>query len=346
MFFVFYLRMYMNIWFTKGFNNLYHAIQDIKSEIVDCKVLCSHSNPLFLGFHSADFTEKEPNFYNKKQFIDYCVFIIKKYDIKLIFPHHKQEWFNEFSEVFEHLGVVVATVAPLHGVNEINYKNRFYKRISRIKGIYSPRFSVFNSYDEFKILSKSDRFKALHLCIKPSLGVYGSDFYDLEKPLSKKTMEKVISRNKNMLLMEFLDGFEFSADCVAYHGQLIGSVVRKKIHQDLPQVIVNNDLINQQITLLTKELKLNGMFNIQFKELCGIPHVLEINPRLAGRSYYATIAGLNIPAIATKLFLKLESPETIEFNIHYGAKILNIPTGIIVDKDYSQYNLPSEKESQ
>lgn len=336
----------MNIWFTKGFNNLFHAINDIKSEIPESKVLCTHSNPLFLGFHSADYTEKEPTFYNKKQFLAYCTDIIKKYNIQLIFPHHKQEWFNEFSEVFQKLGVVVATVAPLGGVNTINYKNRFYKKISQIKGVNTPQFAVFNSYEEFKSLSKQEPFKNLHLCIKPSLGVYGSDFYDLEIALSKKKMEQVISRNKNMLLMEYLDGFEYSADCVAYHGKIIGFVVRKKISQDLPQVIVNDPLIVQQVLLLTQTLSLNGMFNIQFKELRGVAYVLEINPRLAGRSYYATLAGLNIPAIATKLFLNLETPESIVYDIKYGAKILNVPSGFLVDKDFSNNLSITEKESQ
>lgn len=338
----------MNIWFTKGFNNLYHAIRDIKSDIPDCKVLCSHSNPLFLGFYSADYIEDEPYFHNKKQFLEYCTYIIKKYNIKLIFPHHKQEWFNEFVEVFKNLGVVVATVAPLGVVNTINHKNRFYQKISRIKGINCPKFSVFNSYEEFKNLSKSEKFKNLHLCIKPSLGVYGSDFYDLKIPISKKKMESIISNNKNMLLMEFLDGFEYSADCIAYCGKIVGFVVRKKIHKDLPQLIVNDEVINQQIYSLTESLNLNGMFNIQFKELCGVPYVLEINPRLAGKSYYATIAGLNIPAIATKLFLQLEKPENISSRISYGANILNISSGIILNKDYSQYKSPvyQQKESQ
>ena len=56
----------------------------------------------------------------------------------------------------------------------------------------------------------------------------------------------------------------------------------------------------------------------------GEPYVLEINPRLAGRSYYATLAGLNIPAIATKLFLGLENPESINPTIKYGTSIINI----------------------
>lgn len=336
----------MNIWFTKGFNNLFHAINDIKREIPDSKVLCSHTNPLFLGFQSADYTEKEPTFYSKKQFLTYCTQIIKKYNIQLIFPHHKQEWFNELSQVFSDLGVTVATVAPLGGVNNINYKNRFYKKISQIKGINTPQFAVFNSYEEFKSLSKKVPFKSLHLCIKPSLGVYGSDFYDLAEPLSKKKMEQVISRNKNMLLMEYLDGFEYSADCVAYHGKIIGFVVRKKISQDLPQIIVNDPLISQQVQLLTQSLSLNGMFNIQFKELNGVPYVLEINPRLAGRSYYATLAGLNIPAIAVKLFLKLEKPESIVYDIKYGSKILNVPSGIIVQNDFDFDLAITQKESQ
>lgn len=345
---LFYARNYMNIWFTKGFNNLFHAIKDIKSELPDCKVLCSHSNPLFLGFNIADYIENEPYFHSKKQFLIYCKEMIKKYNIKLIFPHHKQEWFNEFIDIFKELDVVVATVAPMGGLNTINHKNKFYQKISKIKGINTPQFTVFNSYEEFKSKSTSEQFKHLHLCIKPSLGVYGRDFYDLRKPLSKKKMQYVIAKNKNMLLMEFLDGFEYSADCIAYHGKIIGFVVRKKIAQHLPQIVVDQEDINKQILILTESLQLNGMFNIQFKELLGVPYVLEINPRLAGRSYYATLAGLNIPAIATKLFLHLEKPENISYQIQYGTQILNISTGIVVNRDYSEQHLPTynEKESQ
>lgn len=336
----------MNVWFTKGFNNLYYAMKDIKAEISDCKILCTHSNPSFLGFQSSDFHEIEPYFRSKKQFLSYCLDMIEKYDIKVIFPHHKQEWFNEFSEVFTEKGVVVATVAPLKGVNEINHKNKFYKRISKIKGVNAPTFGIFKTYEEFKVLSKSSLFNKMQLCIKPSLGVYGSDFYDLKKPLSKQKMNKVLARNSKMLLMQYLDGFEYSADCVAYHGELVGFVVRKKISPNSPQLIVNDPVINKQVKLLVETLGLNSMFNIQFKELNGVPYVLEINPRLAGRSYYATLAGLNIPAIATQLFLNIKNTEDIVYNIQYGTKILNIPSAIIVEKNTSYVQCKMERQSQ
>ena len=337
----------MNIWFTKGFNNLFHAISDIKREVPDCKVLCTHSNSQFLGFYKSDFSEREPNFRTKKEFLEFCTRMIEKYDIKVIFPHHKQEWFNEFVSVFKDLGVTVATVAPLGGVDDINHKNRFYKKTSQIKGLNVPTFSVFKSYEEFKDLCKSDKFKDAHLCIKPALGVYGSDFYDLlDTPLSKKKLEEVISRNTTMLLMEYLNGVEYSADCLAYHGKIVGFAVRKKVSQNLPQIVVDNAVINEQVELLVSKLKLNGMFNVQFKELNGVPYILEINPRLAGRSYYATIAGFNIPATAVKLFLGLEKPENISYEIDYGAKILNVPTGVIVNRESSPFSDYNERESQ
>ena len=50
-------RNIMTVWFTKGYRNLYNAISDLKKEHPEINVLCSHSDKLFSGFYSADFSE-------------------------------------------------------------------------------------------------------------------------------------------------------------------------------------------------------------------------------------------------------------------------------------------------
>lgn len=335
----------MQIWFTKGFTNLFHAINDIKKEIKDVKVLCSHSHNSFLGFQSADWIEEEPEFKNIEDFLKYTINIIKKYNIKLIFPHHHQEWFNLHKKTFNDLGVVIATVGEKGMVNNINFKHVFYSKISKIKNINYPKAKSFSSIEEFKNLINSNEFKNISLCMKPSFGVYGSDFLKLRKNTSLSKIKSLIQRNKRMVLMEFLDGLEYSADCVAFNGKLIGTCIRKKISSNKPQIIVDNKEIEQQVIQLTKHLKLNGMFNIQFKEKNGVPYILEINPRLSGRSYYATLAGFNIPAIASKLFLNLEKPQNIKYQINHGLQIANINSGVAISKSFNS-NSNLDKESQ
>lgn len=328
----------MTVWFTKGYRNLYNAISDLKKEHPEINVLCSHSDKLFSGFYSADFSEFEPKFKNKEHFLSFTKEMIQKYDVKLIIPHYKQEWFNEFKSFFDGLGVVVATVAGKNRVNAINNKGKFYSNISKIKGVNSPEFRIFRNYEEF-LDGKKQLKNKFELCIKPSVGVYGSDFYKLSD-VNKSKLNKVIARNKTMLLMQFLDGFEYSADCIAKNGQLIGFVVRKKLSPNEPQVVVNDEAINNQVRLLTEKLCLNGLFNIQFKEYQGTPFVLEINPRLSGRSYYATIAGVNLPSIAAEIFLGLKKPEEIKTNVSYGLKIGNVNQGVPVlsEIDSSKFN--------
>ena len=68
----------MTVWFTKGYRNLYNAISDLKKEHPEINVLCSHSDKLFSGFYSADFSEFEPKFKNKEHFLSFTKEMIQK----------------------------------------------------------------------------------------------------------------------------------------------------------------------------------------------------------------------------------------------------------------------------
>lgn len=331
----------------KGYSNLYHAINDLKSgdKEQQFSVLCSHSNTGFVGFESADFHEIEPRC-NDTQFLDYCEEMIKKYKVNVIFASNRQVALEKNKARFKALGAEIVTAASHRVIPSINNKAKLY-RLLEGGPVKIPQYAVFNdlvSFNEnYKLLKKQNS----KLCMKPTEGVYGLGFYVLkdksddlksflkqEQNVSVHQFRKNIgqSKFKQMVLMQFLEGAERSVDCVAFHGQLIGGTIRKKNPAGLPQVIEVNEDLMAQVKWIVEKLKLSGMFNVQFKDFNGIPYLLEINPRLSGRSFYSTIAGFNIPLVASQLFSGLKEPKEIKYETQENLYISALNCPVIASK--------------
>ena len=336
------------IWFMHGYANLYHAIADIKQadEKGEFRILCTHLNHSFVGFESADFFEVEPKT-NDAGFIEFCVKMIKKYGVDVIFASNRQTLLNKNRKMFEELGVELVTAAPRGMINTINNKGKLYDLLKGNDVVKIPEFSVFSNVKEFSSAYRKMSEKHDKLCMKPVRGVYGVGFYVLKEKtrhlsnvlsqsqvLSVSAFKKMATKKRfsKMMLMQFLEGKERSVDCVAVNGFLIGGVIRKKIAGNLPQVIEKNDEIMKQVEWLTKKLKLNGMFNVQFRDSGGEHYLLEINPRLSGRSFYATVAGLNLPYVASLVFSGLVKKENFKFDIKYGTLIAAVTKAVVVNK--------------
>ena len=99
--------------------------------------------------------------------------------------------------------------------------------------------------------------------------------------------------------MAYLEGREYSVDCVGDHGRLVTAVSRKKgTEQGAAQRIDMRAEIIEATTQLCAAHGLNGNFNVQFREAGGVPRLLEINPRMSGGIGMACAAGPNLPYIA------------------------------------------------
>lgn len=353
--------MRTTIWFMKGFSNLYHAINDLKQgdKSNQFTILCSHTNPLFIGFEAADITEVEPKCYGQ-EFLAFCANIIKKYNVKVIFASQKQTLLGKNKAFFTNLGVELVTQAPPNMLDSIDNKGNLYQYLKNCPdlAVNIPEFTVFKNKEQFIEQYQLLRRKKFPLCIKPARGVYGDGFFTLSntnpnlksilknKTITEKEYCDIIQQPKqSILLMQFLEGYERSVDCVAVNGNLIGGVIRKKIGENLPQLIEDNPLLLEQVRWLVKKLSLNGMFNVQFKDSKGKHYLLEINTRLSGRSFYATLVGFNMPYIAALLFSGMKKEGDIELKIQTGKKIGNISLGVILNNDIANINEIDDKES-
>lgn len=328
------------IWFTQGFSNLYHAMNDIRTADVaqEYTLVCSHPHDKFVGQAAADVNLVEPS--HTEDFMSFVMKTIITHNIKLIVPSRRQAWFNARKRVFASMGVTVATVATTKTLLRIENKAALYRALHEHGLVRIPKFTTFRNVAEFdegyQRLSKAHQ----RLCIKPARGVYGSGFRILmNKPSTVKDLiseaptlnvgdlRERLERDSGhlMMLMEFLDGDERSVDCLADNGELIAAVCRRKSASSVaPQVIEENEALLGQVRALCAQLKLNGLFNVQFKDRKGVPYLLEINTRLSGRAYYATIAGTNLPYLACQRFVGGKALDELQMEVRAGLNIGNV----------------------
>lgn len=310
----------IGIWFTQGYANLFNALNDIRAGDASgaFTLICSHTHPQFVGGAAADESLVEPKNVDEAQYLAFVLDTIARYNVRVIFPSRKQAFFNRHAAQLSELGVQVATVASTATLQRIDNKAKLYASLAN-KGIaLIPRYFTARTAQSLTTAYRSLRSQGLVVCVKPTHGVYGSGFRILKD--GPATMKDLLSESMTMpvadlrarmrkdpgtemLVMELLEGDERSVDCFAVAGQLVTGVVRRKSASGVaPQVIEDNPAVMAQVRALTRHLKLNGLFNIQFKDHDGLPYLLEINTRLSGRSYYATVAGANLPYLAAQVF--------------------------------------------
>lgn len=342
----------IGIWFTQGFANLYHALHDIRDADVGKKysLICSHPNAQFVGFEAADVALVEPE--GKEEFMRFVLEVIKQYSVKVIVPSRRQAWFNKHKTKFARMGVTVLTVAESSMLHKIDNKAHLYRHLSGTGLVNIPLFETFKTCQDFDAAHARLSRKVKTLCVKPDRGVYGSGFRVLKKgkgsmldllneslKLGVEDLRHRLSKDGShtMLLMEYLDGAERSVDCLASNGELLVGVVRRKSTSSVEAQVVEYypDLL-EQVAQLTRHLKLNGLFNVQFKDLHGEPYLLEINTRLSGRSYYATVAGANLPYLMAEHFGAKVPMQKLDFDVDYGLRIGNVNSPVIIHTAYRE----------
>lgn len=111
-------------------------------------------------------------------------------------------------------------------------------------------------------------------------------------------------RSPKLLLQEYLPGEEYSVDIyVGASGTLHAAVPRQRLKVDSGVAITSRTVNDPKLIALAgavaRAITLRGVANVQFRrDRCGIPRLLEVNPRFAGAMSLTVHAGANIPQMA------------------------------------------------
>ena len=307
----------MRVWFNRTFSSVYTAIKLIREADTANRFHVTHSNPnphSPAGRVAHDFIV-EPTGLDLDAYIDWCLAFCIEHRIDIFFPGKGATRLALELDRFAAVGTRICSVASHAALTIIHDKARFYAE-TVLDGAPVAEFAPFETLEQFDAIYADLRPRHATLCVKPSNSVFGLGFAVLDEQRSSAALliEGVeyhtglqdfrrglgeLGTVRTMLLMEYLDGHEYSVDCVGDNGRLVTAIARKKPMQaGRGQLIDMREDILQATAELCRIYSLSGMFNAQFREGAGSLRLLEINPRMSGGIGMACVAGPNLPWIA------------------------------------------------
>ncbi|QNG60103.1 ATP-grasp domain-containing protein [Bacillus sp. PAMC26568] len=308
------------IWFNRWFSVAYHYIDMIRTneDGIQFEVYGTHPDPDHVMLANCDYAEIEPKLETDDDYIQYCLNFCEKHSIDLFVPRYKALPIAKALKKFEEIGTKVLVNRDANLLETIENKDEFYDTCKE-KGIFEiPSFYTARSAEEFKETYEKLMNEGLQVCYKPVVGEGGYGFRIIDNELDplKEVMApsyripfhrvyaglEAAGEFPELMVMEFLEGEEYSIDCLAFDGELLAAVPRKKGGGRI-RILEDNQELIRLAEQFTKEFKLDYIFNIQVKFNQGLPKLLEINPRMSGGLYFSCLSGVNFPYLAVKLLL-------------------------------------------
>lgn len=327
------------VWFNRSFSSVHSTFELLRGADTENKlsIICSHSHLDALQLLFSDERYIEPSNLTDDEYLSWCLDFCREHQIDVFVPGKKALFFAANSLSFENTGTRVLCVAKAENLDLIDDKAKFYNDLPTDIAI-PPDFKVAVDANSFNEAYRTLRDKHEQICVKPARSVFGLGFRILDEARGSVThliqgieyqiplteLEYSISKVASfapMLVMEYLDGPEWSVDCVADQGRLVTAIQRKKPKSSgHPQVIDNVSGIHTSVERLIKRYFLNGLINVQFRAGRDGIRILEINARASGGLAMACLAGPNLPYIAINGFIHGFENMAIPA-IRYGIKV-------------------------
>ncbi|QOY94896.1 ATP-grasp domain-containing protein [Massilia sp. UMI-21] len=332
----------MRVWYNRTFSSVYAAIGLIREADSAGRFTIVHSNAnrhtpaarLAHEFHG------EPTGLDAAAYVDWCVEFCRKQRIDIFVPGREATVLAAHHARFLEGGTRVLSAASPRQLQLIHDKAGFYAETDLPQAPVAE-FRRFDNLAAFDAAWAELRPRHAKLCIKPAKGIYGIGFAIVDEQRSAAALLlggveyhigyqdlrrglAELGEFRTMLLMEYLDGHEYSVDCVGDQGRLVTAVARRKLPQSgSGQLIDMRPEIIAATARLAADHGLNGIFNVQFREAKGKPRLLEINPRMSGGIGMACAAGPNLPWITLKGFA--DGFDTVEVPpVRDGMRVIEV----------------------
>ena len=309
------------IWFNKTFSSITAALQLIRSADLagEYHLCCSNTHPHALAAIAAHQYMVEPSGLKHEAYLEWCLQFCLEQEIAIFIPGKEAVQISANRARFEAQGTRVLSVASAEVLTLLHDKARFYQTV-QLPMAPPAEFRAVENIEQFDAAWAELRPLHAKLCIKPSSSVYGLGFavIDETRDSAQLLMQGVqyhvpyqelrqglqqLPEFRTMLLMQYLDGHEYSVDCVGDAGRLVCAVARKKpLTAGHGQLIDMPAEIAAACQMLCQSYQLNGNFNAQFREGSNGIALLEINPRMSGGIAMACVAGPNLPYLALRGF--------------------------------------------
>jgi hypothetical protein len=338
----------MRIWFNKTFSTISSVFNHLRQPMPagEVSIICTHTHSTASALLAADESYLEPSELTGQHYVEWCLEFCHQYHIDLFWPGKEAALICKNQHLFQSKGIDILSVADFATLTLLNNKADFYSSLSPDVAI-TMDFIAVNTLQTFDNAVTELSKKHEKLCVKPATSVYGLGFRILDTQRDSIThllkgveyqipLEELRQGMRNtpqfetLLVMEYLGGHEWSVDCAGKRGELLCAVQRKKsLLAGHGQTIDDNPVIANMVEQLTAHYRLNGIYNIQFKEGIRGPRLLEINPRPSGGFGMACLSGANLAQIALH---GINGERFAPPAICVGLKVTEVNTAVVLPK--------------
>jgi carbamoyl-phosphate synthase large subunit len=226
-------------------------------------------------------------------------------------------------EAFDDVNVVVNKEHPL----EIALNKKKCYEYLKGRGIPLPDYAEVHDYEAFVEAVHALGYPKKTVCFKPSVskGQRGFRILREDVDLGKLLLEtkpdntittlemvsNVLSKGgfKELLVMEYLTGSEYSVDSLVKNGKSLVIIPRKRVETKLGissvGIVEKNDEVIEVVEKINRVFKFDYNINVQLKySTDGTPKLVEINPRVSGTICLSAAAGPNLPYLGIKMCLE------------------------------------------
>lgn len=303
------------VWFNRWFSTGVDFIDKIREGDTENRYI------IYVTHHhkSKEFMKRADHFsiekhMRGKDYIEYCLNYCSENKIDIFIPKFCLYNISEHREEFDKIGVKVLLSTSKNVINLLQDKIAFYNDIERHNIVEIPQYYGIKTFQEFLNAYEKIKTNNKMVCYKPSISEGGLDFrliYETKEEKKrfkgenlvyyKHACEKFEKRksNRTIMIMEYLNELEYSIDCLAYKGELLAAIPRKKV--GWYRMLEENNHLIKIAKEITKKYNFSYVFNIQVRYCDGVPKLLEINPRMSGGLNVSCKSGVNFPYLALRL---------------------------------------------
>jgi len=323
------------IWFNRWFSTAYHYINMIKDNEDNhpFEFYGTHKNIASVVLQACDYVEQEPRGLSDSEYVDFCLDFCKRHTIDVFVPQFRATAIAERVKEFHDNGTKVLVMEDVELMKMIDDKGAFFDSIKENQIMTLPDYHIVHTAEEFKQAYEDLTLKGHRVCFKPVKGIGGAGFRVIDETIDplkalfgtpghtltfddSYSLLSGVNSFESLMVSEYLEGREYSIDCISYDGKLLAAVPRGKMGgrvrflEDNPELLEIAQKVNDTY-------KIPFIYNIQVRYNHGVPKLLEINPRMSGGLYITCLSGINYPYIAIKLLLegKIVDVPNPKFNI-------------------------------
>jgi len=267
----------------------------------------------------------------QKNYSDKMAQIVRKYNVNLVIPCSDEEALNLARNRKKiEVGNCKLACVNFNTLSILSSKINTYKFLEKYD-IFAPIFAEANSIKELKTVVSEMLKNFEEIVVKPSSGRGGRNVTMVNKKGSGLLVSEdvfltsTIDQYNNffpIIVMEKLYEPIYDIDILAINGNLIRSLVRRRLNPKVPNeghIIEKFDELYSIANKLVQVLKLSWLYDCDFMlNNAGQPKLLEINPRPSGSLAVSLAAGVNF----IEDIIAIEKKDSIkDITIPYGKVI-------------------------